>query len=444
MGANDPVDRLGMFCVIGAGSSGITAAKNLSESGIPCEVLEREDGIGGNWYYGRPNSSVCRSTHLISSKLLTEYTDFPMPGDYPDYPSHEQVLTYFKAYVDHFDLERYITFNTEVTRVEPVGAGAQQWDVTLHDLLADTTEVRRYRGVIICNGHNWLPKYPEYPGQFAGEILHSSEYKTPDTLEGKRVLVVGAGNSGCDIAAESATHARKTFLSTRRGYYYMPKFFFGRPVDQVGELLLNLGVPLGVRRMIGYITYRVAVGDLSRYGATAPDHKLFETHPIVNNQLPYFIAHGDVTCKPDVHQLDGYLVTFADGSTEEVDQIVYATGFQIVFPFMDQQLLNWTRHHPSLYLNVFHPNYDNLFIVGLIQPDSGQWGLEDRQARAIARFIHQVDRNSPKAARFRRRKRVGQENYSGGVKYKESTRHYVEVEHHSYRKRLDAAALQLA
>ncbi|HEU0026712.1 MAG TPA: NAD(P)-binding domain-containing protein [Ktedonobacterales bacterium] len=444
MSANEPVDRTSVFCVIGAGSSGITAAKNLSEAGIPCEVFEREDGIGGNWYYGRPNSSVCRSTHLISSKPLTEYTDFPMPREYPDYPSHEQVLAYFKAYVTHFGLERFITFNTEVTRVEPVGADAQYWDITLHDLLADTTETRRYRGVIICNGHNWLPKYPDYPGQFTGQTLHSADYKTPNILEGKRVLVVGAGNSGCDIAAESATHARKTFLSTRRGYYYMPKFFFGRPVDQVGERLLDLGLPLGLRRIVGAITYRVAVGDLSRYGAKAPDHRLFETHPIVNNQLPYFIAHGDVISKPDIRELGGSHVTFVDGSTEEIDLIVYATGFKIVFPFMDHSLLNWTRDHPSLYLNVFHPTYDNLFVVGLIQPDSGQWGLEDRQARAIARFITQADRKSPKAARFRRLKRAGQENYSGGVTYKESTRHYVEVEHHSYRKRLDAAAAQLA
>jgi cation diffusion facilitator CzcD-associated flavoprotein CzcO len=444
MSAQEPLDRTSLFCIIGAGSSGITAAKNLGEAGIPYEVFEREDGIGGNWYYGRPHSSVCRSTHLISSKPLTEYTDFPMPKEYPDFPSHEQVLAYFKAYVAHFDLERHITFNTEVTGVEPVGADAPLWDVTLHDRLADTTETRRYRGVIICNGHNWLPKYPDYPGPFTGAVLHSADYKTPDVLEGKRVLVVGAGNSGCDIAAEAATHARQTFLSTRRGYYYMPKFFFGRPVDQVGELMLDLGVPLGARRLVGNITYRLAVGDLSRYGAKAPDHKLFETHPIVNSQLPYFIAHGAVTCKPDVRQLDGSRVIFADGSAEEIDLIVYATGFQIVFPFMDHSLLNWTRNHPCLYLNVFHPTYDNLFVVGLIQPDSGQWGLEDRQARAIARFITQLDRQSPKAARFRRRKRAGQENYSGGVHYKESTRHYVEVEHHSYRKRLDAAAAQLA
>ena len=434
----------GRYCVIGAGSSGIAAAKNLREAGIACDVFEREDGIGGNWYYGKPNSSVYRSTHLISSKPLTEYTDFPMPAEYPDFPSHAQVLAYFQAYVAHFGLEPLITFNTEVTRIEPVGPDAAQWDVTLRRLPDGAPETRRYRGVVICNGHNWLPKYPEYPGEFTGETLHSTTYKTPDALEGKRVLVVGAGNSGCDIAAEAATHARRTFLSTRRGYYYMPKFFLGRPLDQIGERLLDLGVPLGVRRLIGGVTYRVAVGDLSRFGAARPDHRLFETHPIVNAQLPYYIAHGDVTPKPDIRELRGGEVVFADGSSEPIDLIVYATGFRIVFPFMDDALLNWRDGHPSLYLNVFHPTYDNLFVVGLIQPDSGQWGLVDRQARAVARYIQRTAEGSSRARRFRALKRQGQQNYGGGVQYKNSTRHYVEVEHHSYRKRLDAAAAQLA
>ncbi len=434
------------YCIIGAGSSGLTAAKNLKQAGIPFDVIEREDGVGGNWYYGKPNSSVYRSTHLISSKPLTEYTDFPMPADYPDFPSHQQVLAYFQAYTRHFALEPYIAFNTEVTRVAPSSPTAEFWDVTIRPVGApadEPGETRRYRGVIIANGHNWLPKYPDYPGAFTGETLHSSEYKTPDILEGKRVLVVGAGNSGCDIAAEAATHARKTFLSTRRGYYYMPKFFFGKPVDQVGEILLSLGLPLGIRRAVGNITYSVAVGDLSRFGAKKPDHKLFETHPIVNAQLPYFIAHGDVMCKPDIRELQGENVAFVDGTSEPVDLIIYATGFRIVFPFMDTALLNWQRGHPSLYLNVFHPQYDNLFVAGLIQPDSGQWGIVDCQCQLITRFILAQTKNPAKANRFRALKRRGQENYSGGVTYKESTRHYVEIEHHSYRKKVERLIAQM-
>jgi cation diffusion facilitator CzcD-associated flavoprotein CzcO len=426
------------YCVIGAGSSGLTAAKNLKDAGVAYDIFEREDGVGGNWYYGKPHSSVYRSIHLISSKPLTEYRDFPMPTHYPDFPSHTQVLDYFKAYARHFDLERDITFKTEVTRVEPVDDG-RWWDVTL-----DTGERRRYAGVVICNGHNWEPKYPDYPGEFTGATLHSSEYKTPDALEGKRVLVVGAGNSGCDIAAESAQHATRTLLSTRRGYYYMPKYFFGRPVDQVGERLLDLGLPLALRRVVGRLTYRMAVGDLSRYGVKPPDHKLFETHPIVNAQLPYYIAHGDVLPRADIREYAGDEVIFVDGVREAVDLIVYATGFKIVFPFMDTDLLNWRQGHPSLYLNVFHPRYDNLFVVGLIQPDSGQWGLEERQARLIARFLTARKRSPRTAAWFRALKSVGQENYGGGVRYKESTRHYVEIEHHSYARRLDRLARRLA
>jgi cation diffusion facilitator CzcD-associated flavoprotein CzcO len=424
------------YCVIGAGSSGITVAKNFRQIGIAFDVFEREDGVGGNWYYGRPNSSIYRSTHLISSKPLTEYTDFPMPADYPDYPSQEQVLEYFRSYVRHFDLEPHIAFNTAVERVERAGDG--RWDVTLN-----TGETRRYAGVVICNGHNWLPKYPDYPGEFTSQKIHSGEYKTSEALVGKRVLVIGAGNSGCDIAVESAQNAAQTFHSTRRGYYYMPKYFLGRPVDQTGEQLLDLHVPLGIRRLVGKFVYRLTVGDLSRFGVPRPDHKLFETHPIVNSQMPYYVGHGDIIPKPDVKEYQGDRVVFVDGSSEQVDVIVYATGYHIAFPFMDTAHLNWKHGYPSLYLNVFHPEYDNLFVVGLIQPDSGQWGLEDYQAQAVAAFIRAQRAKSGKARRFRTLKRRGQESYSGGVRYKESTRHYVEVEHYSYRRRLRQALAQL-
>jgi hypothetical protein len=430
------VDYSHKYCIIGAGSSGITAAKNLKQLGIAYDVFEREDGIGGNWYYGKPNSSVYRSTHLDSSKPLTEYSDFLMPKEYPDYPNHVQVLAYFKAYVQHFDLERDIQLNTSVESVTPAG---DCWDVGL-----STGETRRYRGVIIANGHNWCPKYPQYPGEFTGMKLHSSDYKTPDVLEGKRVLVIGAGNSGCDIAAESASHAVKTFHSTRRGYYYLPRYLMGRPVDQVNELMLKLHVPLSVRRFNARVLYRFVVGDLRRFGVRKPDHRLFETHPIVNSMLPYYIGHGDIMPKPDVKEYCGDRVAFIDGTSEQIDLIIYAKGFRIVFPFMDTSLLNWRKGYPSLYLNVFHPAYDNLFVAGLIQPDSGQFGLVDRQCQLIARFILCQQRNPARADYLRKLKRREQEDYSGGVKYKESTRHYVEVEHYSYRKRLERLLKELS
>jgi cation diffusion facilitator CzcD-associated flavoprotein CzcO len=424
------------YCIIGAGSSGIAAAKNLKQLGIAYDVIEREDGVGGNWYYGKPNSSVYRSTHLISSKPLTEYTDFPMPREYPDYPNHAQVLAYFQAYVKHFDLERDIQFNTSVERVTPADNG---WDVTL-----STGETRRYRGVIIANGHNWDPKFPTYPGHFDGVSLHSSDYKTIDVLREKRVLVIGAGNSGCDIAVESAQNAAQTYHSSRRGYYYVPKFLLGKPADQIGEMSLRLRVPLPIRRAVNTTIIKAVAGNPQKFGLPKPDHKLFETHPIINSQMLYYVGHGDIIPKPDIQELRGDRVLFTDGSEVPIDVIVYATGFKMSFPFIDTSLLNWQHGHPSFYMNVFHPEYDNLFIIGLIQPDSGQWGLVDYQAQLMARFIRCLQHNPAKAARLRELKRRGQENYGGGVKYKESTRHYVEIEHFSYRRRLQKLAAQVA
>ncbi len=429
-------DSSSKYCIIGAGSSGIAAAKNLKQLGIAYDVFEREDGVGGNWYYGKPHSSVYRSTHLISSKPLTEYTDFPMPKEYPDYPSHAQILAYFHAYVKHFDLEQNIQFNTGVERVAPADDG---WDVTL-----STGETRCYRGVIIANGHNWDPKFPVYPGHFDGVSLHSSDYKTIDVLREKRVLVVGAGNSGCDIAVEAAQNAAQTYQSARRGYHYVPKFLLGRPADQVGELSLKLRVPLPIRRAVDNVLIKLVAGDPQKFGLPRPDHKLFETHPIINSQMLYYVGHGGIIPKPDIQELRGDRVLFTDGSEVAIDVIVYATGFKMSFPFIDTSLLNWQHGHPSLYMNVFHPEYDNLFIIGLIQPDSGQWGLVDYQAQLVARFITCLQQNPNRAAWLRELKRRGQEDYGGGVKYKESTRHYVEIEHFSYRRKLQKLAAQMA
>ena len=215
--ASDTADR---YCILGAGSSGLTVAKNFRQLGIPFDCLEREDDVGGNWYFGKPHSSVYRSTRLISSKRLTEYTDYPMPESYPEHPDHQSVWRYLQSYAEHFGLRPHIRFNTAVDWMEP--AGATGWFVTLAG-----GERRKYRGVVIANGHNWDPRWPDYPGRFDGDVLHSSQYKTPDLLAGRRVLVVGGGNSGFDIAAESARHAAQTFHSLRRSYPVLPKTFRG-------------------------------------------------------------------------------------------------------------------------------------------------------------------------------------------------------------------------
>jgi hypothetical protein len=431
------VDKTDQICVIGAGSSGLAAAKNLVEHGFTVEVLEREDDLGGNWNYDKPNARVYRSTHMISSKRCTEYCDFPMPREFPEFPHHTQVLNYLRSYAAHFRLEPLISYRTPVARLEPFEQG-RCWDVT-----PEGGPTRRYAAVVIANGHNWSPKWPSYPGRFTGEVMHSAHYKTPDVLAGKRVLIVGAGNSGCDLAVEAAQNARQTFHSTRRGYHYIPKYLFGRPVDRIGDKLHRLRLPLAVRRAIIGIILKCLVGSPHRCGLRRPDHKLFETHPIINSLLLYYVSHGDMTPKPDILRFQENQVHFEDGSCETIDFIVYATGYNIVFPFIDRKFLNWQDGRPRLYLNVFHPHYDNLFVVGMIQPDSGQFGLIDWQARVVASFLTALENGSPAAEKLRQRKRQPEETFGSGIRYKDSSRHHLQVEHWSYRLALEKLVHEL-
>jgi Flavin-binding monooxygenase-like len=419
-----PVEK---FCVLGAGSSGLAVAKNFRQFGIPFDCLERENDVGGNWYYGASTSSVYRSTRLISSKPLTEYTDFPMPEHYPDLPDRDMVWRYLRNYAEHFDLHRNIEFNACVERIEPAVGKSVGWDVTLSG-----GPRRRYQGVVIANGHNWDPRWPEYPGKFEGLTLHSSQYKTSDVLAGRRVLVVGGGNSGHDIAAESARYAGTTFHSLRRSYPLLPRFFRGRPVDQSGEWMLRWRLPLWLRRLAIARVMRLAW----RPQLPAADHAFFETHPAINGRWPIDVRRGAIVVKPDVRELRGSKVIFHDDTTESVDVIVYATGFNISFPFLDANQLGWQDDRPELFLNMLHPRRDDFFVVGLIQPDSGQFGLVDLQAQLIATYLQGLARSHAPAARLQRAKRHAEKLPTNAIEYVASARHLLEVEHFSYRRQL--------
>lgn len=419
------------FCIVGAGSAGLAAARRLKEFGIPFDVFEREDDVGGHWYYGKPYSSIYRSIHTISSKAFTEYPGFPMPAHYPTYIGHAQAHEYLRSFARAFRLYDHIEFGRTVEHLEPVEDG-RRWDVTLNG-----GEKRRYQGVVICNGHLWSPRWPEYPGTFDGLVLHSSQYKTPDVLRGKRVLVVGAGNSGCDIAVEASHNAAATFHSTRRGYYYWPKFLYGRPSDEWGEIWLRLRSPLFLRRFVGKQVLRwFAAGTPQQYGLPEPDHKMFEAHYIINSQLLYHLAHGDITVKPDIAELRGDRVRFTDGSEEPIDAIVYATGFNLEFPFIDPQHLDWAGACPDLYLKIFHRRYDNLFMIGLFQTSTGNWPIMDHQAGLMARFIRSEQANPKARAEFARRKAHERPNLNGGIRYTSAERHALECEHFTYRRKL--------
>jgi dimethylaniline monooxygenase (N-oxide forming) len=352
-------------CVIGAGSSGIAAAKALHERGFDFDCFEKSDRVGGNWVYKNRNgmSSAYRSLHINTSRDRMQYPDFPMPASYPDFPHHTQVAAYFDAYVDHFGFRHRITFETGVERAAPVDGG---WEVALDD-----GRRARYDALMVANGHHWDARWPDppFPGadSFAGVQLHAHDYKgdDPGFFAGRRVVVLGIGNSAADIAVDASAWAAETYLATRRGAWIVPKYILGRPLDQIST---QAGIPLPIRQRFVRAVLRVAVGDMERYGLPKPEHGPLEAHPTVSDDLLSRVTHGAITPKPNIARLTERTVVFADGSEVEVDVVIYCTGYHVTFPFFDPAVVSAPGNDLPLFRRVFHPERRDVFFIGLLQP----------------------------------------------------------------------------
>jgi Flavin-binding monooxygenase-like len=368
-------------CIIGAGPSGITAAKNLIQVGITDFVLyEKSDKIGGNWVYNedKSHSSVFETTHIISSKPLSQYEDYPMPESYADYPSHGELYEYFNNYAKQFKVIDYIQFKTSVE-------SAKLDDDNIWNLKLNDGTIEQFENLIVCNGHHWNPRLPEYPGEFAGEFIHSHDFKNNRPFKDKRVLVIGGGNSACDIAVETCRVSANTLISMRRGYYFIPKFLLGKPVDQLND---GVGfIPKFMRNDIFKLLLKLTVGNHKNYGMQKPDHEFLGSHPVVNSELLYFVKHGKIKPKVDIEKLDGNTVHFVDGSSAEIDVIIASTGYKTTFPFFDKSFINFEEGYIPLYKKVFHPKYRNLFFIGLVQPMGCIWPLADAHSKLTANYI---------------------------------------------------------
>jgi cation diffusion facilitator CzcD-associated flavoprotein CzcO len=412
--------------VIGAGSSGIAAAKALHDRGIPFDCFEKSDRVGGNWVFGNRNgmSSAYRSLHINTSRERMEYSDFPMPPDYPDFPHHSQIARYFDNYVDHFGFRDRIVFNTGVERAERGADGV--WTIAL-----DTGDLRRYDMLLVANGHHWDPRWPEppFPGRFDGIQMHSHHYIDNSGLGGKNVLVVGIGNSAMDIAVESSFVANRTFISSRRGAYILPKYLFGRPLDQIGVNALTPLMPFAFRRAILTAMYRVGVGRVQDYGLPEPDHRIGEAHPTISADFLNRIAHGDMTWKPNVTELQGGRVRFEDGTAEDVDVIIWCTGYKVSFPFFDENFISAPDNDLPLYRRVFKPGVDNLAFIALLQPLGATMPLAEAQGRWIASYLrgeyHLPPRRQMERHMYRERERMLK-------RYVASKRHTMQVDFDNY------------
>ena len=414
------------YCIVGAGPCGLLAARAFRLAGIPYDHFERHSGAGGIWDIDNPGSSMYESAHFISSKYTSNFFGLPMPDHYPDYPDHRQLLDYIRGFSDSFGLTPNIAFNTEVRRAEPLGEDAKDgWRVTLGN-----GETRRYKGIISANGVTWHPNLPAYPGleSFKGETLHTVDYRDPALLRGKRVLIVGAGNSGVDIACDAARNADAAFISVRRGYRFIPKHVFGVPTDVFlsGQVHPPKGVviPDDPSAMLDAI-----VGDLTRYGLPAPDHKALESHPIMNTQILHYLAHGDLKAKRDVKAFTPNGAIFTDGSEEKLDLVLFATGYNYNIPYLDESLFTWKQGHPELYLNIFHRRLHGLAVVGFIEFASAGYQRFDEMAQMAAMDAY-LRQSGNHYEEWRRLKREGRPNLRGTKHYIDSPRHanYVDVE----------------
>ena len=341
MNSSDRTDR---YCIIGAGASGLAVAKNFVQRGIPFDCLEREQDIGGLWNFATESGIVYETTHLVSSISSTGFDDLPMlDEDYPEYPSHERVLGYFRDVVRTFGLAPHIELGKAITKVAP--RGDKLWEVAV----AGEAEPRLYRGVVVASGHHDAPRMPTYPGTFSGETLHSRRYKSPKQVRDRRVLVVGCGNSAADIVSDAVHGRSKVFLSIRRGYWFVPKFIMGFPTGDVLSNVEMLPLPRLVKRWLFQGSLWLLQGPPSRYRMPDPDYAIDQAHPTMTDEIPRLVAHGKLTVKPDIASLDGNRVLFKDGTAEEIDTIVFATGYRPVVPFMDESLIFAADGKPRLY-----------------------------------------------------------------------------------------------
>jgi len=423
-GAIDPDPSLPRACVIGAGSCGITAAKALYEARVPFDCFEMGPVLGGLWVFRNPNGrSGCYSTlEMNTSGPRMSYSDFPVNDD--DYPSHGEVRDYFDRYVDHFGIRDTITFDTRVERVARAGDGT--WEVEISGAGArDGGETRSYDAVLVCNGHHWDPRWPEpaFPGEFHGVQMHAHDYRDPEQFAGRRVVIVGGGNSGMDLARDASHVAEVTYLSLRRGYHVIRKRL-GRKDTPVDQTLLPPWLPWAIKQK-AFEVLRLRSGGLSRYGFPEPDHKIGHAHPTLSDEVHDRLEAGAVIPKPNIREFRGGRVAFEDGSEEEADVVVYCTGYRVSFPFFDEELIAAPDNDLPLYRRLFHPEIAGVYFLGLAQPLGAIMPMAEEQAKWVAQLLAGEYRLPP---RDEMRREMGRQRRAHSKRFYASKRHTMEVD----------------
>ncbi|KAI9091464.1 flavin monooxygenase-like protein [Phlyctochytrium arcticum] len=444
--------------VIGAGASGLAALKQCLEENLDVVCFDQEPQVGGLWRYvpqssslpnggtgaggeevGDVHSSVYMSTIINTSKEMMSYSDFPAPDDWPTYLPHRFVVKYLNLYCDKFDLRKNIKFNRKVVsltqEVDTHGKTTGRWEVvTQKSTLKSRCETFDY--VIVATGHHWKPRLPDFPGveTFRGTMMHSHSYKVPYPFKDQRVLVIGVGNSGADIATELSHHAKQVILSARSGTWILPRFsLFGIPLDHLSSRAAH-ALPRPITNFAFETLMRLQHGDMGRFGLK-PEHRIFEAHPTINGHVLDRIATGKVLVRPNIQSFaPGNIVHFDDGTSEQIDAVVYCTGYRIEHPFLDNALevLGQERadsNRVRLYKNIFPPNHANISFVGMVQPIGAVMPVAEMQARYVSRVISgDIPLPPPKKLRDL----IDMEWQLHAARYVPKERHTIEVEYVTY------------
>ena len=423
------IKKMKKVAVIGAGPSGITAIKNFIDEGFDVTAFERCDGVGGNWRFNDPSghSSVFETTHIISSKYTSFYEDYPLPDDASDYPSHKELLSYFNGYAEHFDIKKNIKFGTEVLSCKQSANGG--WFVKYRHLGSDEEISLEFDALVVCNGHHHAPRYPQYKGEFSGEYIHSHDYKRAAPFANKRVLVIGGGNSACDVAVETSRISQETSLSWRRGYHLVPKFMYGLPADVYAKR--SRWIPQFLR--IPFMKYMLEQyqGKNEDIGLPKVTNKTLATHPTVNSDLYNAIRHGKVKPRPDIESFSENTVNFVDGTTGEYDVVIACTGFKIKHSFFEKDLINFEDGPVPLLHKMLPADIKNLYFIGLFQPLGCIWPGAELQSKLGAKHLSGKWKPTDDINKL-----IAQELKNPDVDQIKTPRHTITVDDFSFRGRL--------